>query len=151
MVECIRRFGSERGPAALAAADLGTGRVLLSSSEARRWGPSPTNRRRAGAAKSPRADLLTTLCRFFDNMASIRRCALELGVHENTIRYRLSRIEELTGLCVMHDPDAQLGARLSLLVLMIQGCLVTGESKPAPPAGGEDPRESLKLVGAIAG
>jgi DNA-binding PucR family transcriptional regulator len=73
-----------------------------------------------------RADLLTTLCAFFDNMASIRRCALQLGVHENTIRYRLGRIEELTGLPVTHDPDGQLRARLSLLVLMLQDRLPSG-------------------------
>jgi DNA-binding PucR family transcriptional regulator len=73
-------------------------------------------------------------------MASIRRCALELGVHENTIRYRLARIEELTGLSVTHDPDAQLGARLSLLVLMIQGSL---------GAGMDEGSESLRLVGTI--
>ncbi len=151
VLDCIRRFGSERGPAALAAADLGTGRVFLATSEAeavRAFADATFGGLVGDASKS---DLLTTLCCFFDNMASIRRCALELGVHENTIRYRLARIEELTGLCVTHDPDAQLGARLSLLVLMIQGCLVTGESKPAPPPAGEDPRESLKLVGAIAG
>ena len=72
---------------------------------------------------SSKADLLTTLCSFFDNMASIRRSAASLGLHENTIRYRLSRIEELTGLAVTHDPDAQLRARLSLLVLLLQGRL----------------------------
>ena len=65
--------------------------------------------------------LLATLGCLFDNMGSIRRCALRLGVHENTIRYRLTRIEELTGLSITHDPDAQLGARLALLVLMLQG------------------------------
>jgi PucR-like helix-turn-helix protein len=82
-------------------------------------------------------------------MASIRRCALELGVHENTIRYRLARIEELTGLCVTHDPDAQLGARLSLLVLMTQGRLA-GQEAPGGTTGGQPRRESLKLVGALA-
>ena len=151
VLDCIRRFGSERGPAALTAADLGHGQgVALHLGGRGGEGLRGRHLRRAGGRAS-KSDLLTTLCCFFDNMASIRRCALELDVHENTIRYRLSRIEELTGLCVTHDPDAQLGARLSLLVLMIQGCLVTGESKPAPPAAGEDPRESLKLVGAIAG
>ena len=35
-------------------------------------------------------------------------------------------IEELTGLAVMHDPDAQLRARLSLLVLLLQGRLPGG-------------------------
>jgi GAF domain-containing protein/sugar diacid utilization regulator len=141
VLDCIRRFGSEHGPAALSAADLGTGRVFLATSDAeavRTFADDAFG----GLVRDPsKTDLLTTLRCFFDNMASIRRCALELGVHENTIRYRLARIEELTGLSVTHDPDAQLGARLSLLVLMIQGSLA---------AAGEGQPESLKLVEAFA-
>ena len=57
-------------------------------------------------------------------------------MHENTIRYRLARIEELTGLPVTHDPDAQLRARLSLLVLMLEGRLpAAAEARRAPAAG----------------
>jgi GAF domain-containing protein/sugar diacid utilization regulator len=150
VLDCIRRYGSGRGPAALAASDLGTGRVFLATSDAESVTAFADATFGGLVGDASKSDLLTTLCCFFDNMASIRRCALELGVHENTIRYRLARIEELTGLCVTHDPDAQLGARLSLLVLMIQGCLAPGEPKQAQPAG-EDPLESLKLVGALAG
>ncbi|HXD57961.1 MAG TPA: GAF domain-containing protein [Thermoleophilaceae bacterium] len=141
VLDCIRRFGSEQGPAVLSAADLGTGRVFLATSDAeavRTFADDAFG----GLVRDPsKTDLLTTMRCFFDNMASIRRCALELGVHENTIRYRLARIEELTGLSVTHDPDAQLGARLSLLVLMIQGTLGTGD--------GETARESLRLVGTV--
>src|SRR5919197_859789 len=123
VLDCIRRFGSEQGPAALSAADLGTGRVFLATSDAEAV-RSFADDAFGGMVRDPsKTALLTTLSCFFDNMASIRRCALELNVHENTIRYRLARIEELTGLCVTHDPDAQLGARLSLLVLMTQGRL----------------------------
>ena len=140
VLDCIRRFGSEQGPAALSAADLGTGRVFLATSDAeavRTFADDAFG----GLVRDPsKTDLLATLRCFFDNMASIRRCALELGVHENTIRYRLARIEELTGLSVTHDPDAQLGARLSLLVLMIQGSL---------GAGMDEGSESLRLVGTI--
>jgi DNA-binding PucR family transcriptional regulator len=141
VLECIRRFGSEQGPAALSSTDLGTGRIFLATSDAeavRAFADDTFGELVGDATKS---DLLATLRCFFDNMASIRRCALELGVHENTIRYRLARIEELTGLSVTHDPDAQLGARLSLLVLMIQGTLGTGD--------GETARESLRLVGTV--
>jgi DNA-binding PucR family transcriptional regulator len=140
VLDCIRRFGSEQGPAALSAADLGTGRVFLATSDAeavRTFADDAFG----GLVRDPsKTDLLATLRCFFDKMASIRRCALELGVHENTIRYRLARIEELTGLSVTHDPDAQLGARLSLLVLMIQGSL---------GAGMDEAGESLRLVGTI--
>jgi DNA-binding PucR family transcriptional regulator len=93
-------------------------------------------------------DLLGTLGCFFDSMGSIRRCAERLGVHENTIRYRLARIEELTGLGVTHDPDAALGARLALLVLMLQGRLVTDHfGSQSLPLGDE----RQELAGAFAG
>jgi DNA-binding PucR family transcriptional regulator len=150
VLDCIRRFGSGEGPAALSSSDLGTGRVFLATSDAaavRAFADDTFGELVGDASKS---DLLTTLRCFFDNMASIRRCALELGVHENTIRYRLARIEELTGLCVTHDPDAQLGARLSLLVLMTQGKIAGNEAAQNGSAAGQSRTESLKLVGALA-
>jgi GAF domain-containing protein/sugar diacid utilization regulator len=149
VLECIRRFGSEQGPAALSSADLGTGRIFLATSDAEAVRAFADGTFGELVGDPTKSDLLATLRCFFDNMASIRRCALELGVHENTIRYRLARIEELTGLCVTHDPDAQLGARLSLLVLMTQGRLA-GQDAPGGAPGGQPRRESLKLVGALA-
>lgn len=151
VLHCIRRFGSDRGPAALSAADLGTGRVFLATSDAeavRTFADSTFG----DLVRDPsKKDLLGTLGCFFDNMGSIRRCAVRLGVHENTIRYRLARIEELTGLRVTHDPDAALGARLSLLVLMLQGRLVAedfgGEPQPLDPGS----HEPLTLAGTLAG
>ena len=121
VVECIRRFAPGPGPDVFSATDLGAGRVLLATSDREavcRFAESTFGSLVRDASK---ADLLATLRSFFDNMASIRRCAVRLGVHENTIRYRLARIEELTGMPVTHDPDAQLRARLSMLVLMLQG------------------------------
>ena len=60
-------------------------------------------------------------------------------------------IEELTGMSITHDPDAQLGARLALLVLMLQGKLSAIDAvRDALPPGEEAP-EPLRLVGAIAG
>ena len=151
VLECIRRFGSPRGPAALSSADLGTGRVFLATSDAEAVRAFADDTFGELVADSSKADLLTTLCCFFANMASIRRCAMELGVHENTIRYRLARIEELTGLCVTHDPDAQLGARLSLLVLMTQGKLASSEPRKLDGTDGQPRGEALNLVGALAG
>jgi len=123
VLECIRRFAPGPGPDVFSVADLGAGRVFLATSdrEAIRHFADTTF---GTMVRDPtKADLLATLRSFFDNMASIRRCALCLGVHENTIRYRLTRIEELTGLPVTHDPDAQLRLRLSMLVLMLEGRL----------------------------
>jgi hypothetical protein len=43
------------------------------------------------------ADLVTTLEAFLDCDGSWTRCAARLHVHVNTLRYRIGRIEELTG------------------------------------------------------
>lgn len=133
VVECIRRFSPPDGPQLFTADELGVGSLLLSSSDGDAVSAFAEETVGELVRENSKADLLTTLCSFFDNMGSIRGSAAALGVHENTIRYRLSRIEELTGLAVMHDPDAQLRARLSLLVLLLQGRLPIGLRTPAAP------------------
>ena len=133
VVECIRRFSPEDGPQLFCAEELGVGSLLLSSSDSEAVAKFAEETVGELVREHSKADLLTTLCSFFDNMGSIRGSAAALDVHENTIRYRLSRIEELTGLAVMHDPDAQLRARLSLLVLLLQGRLPSGMRAPAAP------------------
>jgi sugar diacid utilization regulator len=137
VLECIRRFSPEGGPKLFTASELGVGALLLSSSDSEAVASFAEQTVGELLREHSKADLLTTLVSFFDNMGSIRGSAAALDVHENTIRYRLSRIEELTGLAVMHDPDAQLRARLSLLVLLLQGRLPAGMRSPeqriAPP------------------
>lgn len=137
VVECIRRFSPAGGPALFSADELGVGSLLLSSSDGEAVGSFADETVGELVREHSKADLLTTLVSFFDNMGSIRGSAAALDVHENTIRYRLSRIEELTGLAVMHDPDAQLRARLSLLVLLLQGRL---------PGGMRSPRAAIPAV-----
>jgi hypothetical protein len=97
------------------------------------------------------ADLLETLYVFFDCSRSVRRSARVLALHENTIRYRLARIEDLTGLAVSSSSDDQLSVQIALLILRICGeatsrrsgtygtsgaegsSAQTGESQPARP------------------
>ncbi len=43
------------------------------------------------------SDLVHTLEAFLDNSGSWNKCALQLHLHVNTLRYRIRRIEELTG------------------------------------------------------
>ena len=108
----------------LTADDLGPGRLLLASSnraDALRFshdalGALLTN-------DEGTRDLLRTLQVFFDSGRSVRRSALVLGVHENTIRYRLAKIEEATGLAVATSSEDQLSAQLALLVLRLGGAL----------------------------
>jgi sugar diacid utilization regulator len=132
VVECIRRFSPTGGPALFTADELGVGSLLLSSSDGEAMATFAEQTVGELVREHSKADLLTTLCSFFDTLGSIRGSAAALDVHENTIRYRLSRIEELTGLAVMHDPDAQLRARLSLLVLLLQGRLPSSVAVAAP-------------------
>jgi DNA-binding PucR family transcriptional regulator len=50
----------------------------------------------------------------------VQRTAADLGVHENTVRYRLGRIREVTG----RDPaalDTLLSARMAFQVLDLAG------------------------------
>jgi sugar diacid utilization regulator len=146
VVECIRRFSPPDGPALFTADELGVGRLLLSSSDGELVGSFAEDTIGELVDDESKADLLVTLCSFFDSMGSIRRSAECLDVHENTIRYRLSRIEELTGLAVTHDPDAQLRTRLSLLVLLLQGRLPLRAQARALSR-----RPALKVVDAAAG
>jgi DNA-binding PucR family transcriptional regulator len=44
-----------------------------------------------------RAELLATLREFLDCSGSWNACAARMYVHVNTVRYRIRRIEELTG------------------------------------------------------
>ncbi|MBS1879367.1 MAG: GAF domain-containing protein [Actinobacteria bacterium] len=149
VVECVLRFSPPGGPALFTAEELGVGGLLLSTSDSEAMTAFAEQSVGELVRDHSKAELLTTLCSFFDNMGSIRDVATALDVHENTIRYRLSRIEELTGMAVVHDPDAQLCARLSLLVLLLQGRLPVGEASAAaaaPPA-----LDELEVVPAIAG
>ncbi|MET8469005.1 helix-turn-helix domain-containing protein [Streptomyces sp. NPDC006422] len=51
------------------------------------------------------SDLLATLSAFLDASGSWQRCAEQLHIHVNTLRYRLQRVEQLTGhsLTTLHD------------------------------------------------
>ncbi|WP_075296236.1 MULTISPECIES: CdaR family transcriptional regulator [unclassified Pseudonocardia] len=65
--------------------------------------------------ESSGGDLVETLRRYLAAGAQVRAAAKELGVHENTVRYRLGRIEHLTGLDTRRF-DALLAAQLAFQV-----------------------------------
>ncbi len=110
---------------ALGADDLGPGRLFLaaaSTEEALRYADDAL-----GSLTEPDAppELLETLVAYFDEARSIRRSAVRLNVHENTVRHRLTRIEEATGLEVSLESDDQLTAQIALLVLHLRKELPT--------------------------
>ncbi|MBN9098679.1 helix-turn-helix domain-containing protein [Pseudonocardia sp. 73-21] len=65
--------------------------------------------------ESTGGDLVETLRRYLAAGAQVRATAKVLGVHENTVRYRLGRIEHVTGLD-MRRFDALLAAQLAFQV-----------------------------------
>jgi sugar diacid utilization regulator len=122
VMDCIRTLVDVDGPVVLTVTDLGAGRLLLASA-----GREEVDRF-IDDALGPLIDqtvpmlndLLETVRVFFATTRSVRRTARELEVHENTIRYRLGRIEELTGLAIASDPDDQLTAQTALLALRLR-------------------------------
>lgn len=70
---------------------------------------------------------LHTLDLFFDHVGGIRSTAGEAFTHENTVRQRLDRIRELTGLCV-RDRMQRLQLDTALLLLRIRGHEIQGVS-----------------------
>jgi DNA-binding PucR family transcriptional regulator len=63
-----------------------------------------------------------TLLGFARACTNIKRCAADLHIHENTLRYRLRRIKERTG----HDPQTFDG--LLELIYLLE--VVEGEQLP---------------------
>jgi sugar diacid utilization regulator len=130
VLACLRNLSDGSGTRVLTADDLGPGRLLLASADradARRFltdalGPLLVE-------DEGTRELLRTLQVFFGCGRSVRRSATALGVHENTIRYRLARIDEATGLAVATSSEDQLSAQLALLVLRLDNAL---PPEPAP-------------------
>jgi sugar diacid utilization regulator len=117
VARCIDVFGVD---AALSADDLGAARLFLANTDP--VGIEQFARETLGRLLDDDVppELLPTLACFFDQDRSVRQSAAALDVHENTIRYRLGRIEELTGLAVASDSSAQLSAQLAVLILKLQ-------------------------------
>ena len=61
-----------------------------------------------------RSDLVKTLKVYFDAGANASEAADRLFLHRNSMLYRLSRVEKLTGLN-LKDPGARLALQLGLL------------------------------------
>jgi sugar diacid utilization regulator/GAF domain-containing protein len=124
VMRCQHTLCGDNRPRVLTADDLGPGRLFLATADredAERFAHDTL-----GALltdKEGTHDLLLTLQVFFEHGRSVRRSARALAVHENTIRYRLTCIEDRTGVGVAHSSNDQLTAQLALLVLRLEGAL----------------------------
>lgn len=76
-------------------------------------------------------ELMPTLRTFLTEGGQIRGTARQLGVHENTVRYRLARIKEIS----IVDPDrldSMLDLRFCLQILDLVDGLTPSNSRPRP-------------------
>ena len=132
---CLKGFAADSGTRVLAAGDVGPASLLLASSSRTDADRFVQDALGALLQDGPGVeDLLATLRAFFEHGRSVRCSAHALGVHENTVRYRLARIEGMTGLRLCADADHQLTAQLALLVLRLEGRLPDAHAG-APSAG----------------
>lgn len=121
VVQCIDRF-ARSGDRVIAVDDLGPARLFVANSDigsVRRYVHDVL-----GALLIERpgtTDLLRTLQCFFDTGRSVRESAARLGIHENTVRLRMAKVHDLTGLDVAGDANDQLSAQTALLVLRLEG------------------------------
>jgi hypothetical protein len=76
-------------------------------------GPIATLRRLDAAGRS---DYIRSLRAFFDHAGDVPKAAEALLLHPNTLRYRLRRMQELTGLD-LKDPTDRLVTELQLHIL----------------------------------
>jgi sugar diacid utilization regulator len=134
VVLCVDRF-ARPGNRVIAVDDLGPARLFVANSDlaaVRRYTQDVLGALLTDAPGS--ADLLRTLQCFFDTGRSVRESAARLGIHENTVRLRMAKVHDLTGLDVAANASDQLSAQTALLVLRLEGhpALPPFVERPAP-------------------
>jgi len=135
VVRCVERFARSTDRV-VAVDDLGPARLFVANSDVgavRRYVSDVLGGLLDGRPGT--ADLLRTLYTFFDTGRSVRESARRLGIHENTVRLRLAKVHDLTGLEVASDANHQLVAQTALLVIRLEG-------HPAVPPFGELTRDA---------
>ncbi|TWH00924.1 PucR-like helix-turn-helix protein [Nocardioides sp. J9] len=121
VVLCVDRFNGS-GERVIAVDDLGPARLFVANGDlgaVRRYVHDVIGALLDGRPGT--ADLLRTLQSFFDTGRSVRESAARLGIHENTVRLRLAKVHDLTGLDVAANANDQLAAQTALLVLRLEG------------------------------
>jgi GAF domain-containing protein len=111
-----------QGSAVVDAAGLGAYRFIIGASSSRHV--QDFSRRTLGKAiehdRKRNGELIGTLRTYFESRSSVSLAAQVLGVHVHTIQYRLSRLEELTGLS-LRNAEERLTLELALRILDLSG------------------------------
>lgn len=134
VARCVERF-CLHGERLLAVDDLGPARLFVANAreaDVRAYvtevlGPLLDGDR-------SRRVLLETVDCYFLHDRSVRRTARSMSVHENTVRLRLARVGEETGLDVAGNARDQLSVQTALLVLQLTGVLPVKEAAAADAA-----------------
>jgi hypothetical protein len=100
---------SGRAPGGLVVAEDHLATLLLAALAASRLAPLGT------LADGPRARLTETLRAWLDRPGQVQAVAAELGVHPQTVRYRIRQLRELFG-TRLEDPEARFELALALRV-----------------------------------
>lgn len=141
VVTCVDRF-ARSSDRVIAVDDLGPARLFVANGDPERVRRYARDVLGGLLGRAPgSADLLRTLQCFFETGRSVRESAARLGIHENTVRLRLAKVHDLTGLDVASDAQQQLSAQTALLVLRLEG-------HPTMPALGV-PRPDLASVAEV--
>ncbi|WP_033291754.1 helix-turn-helix domain-containing protein [Amycolatopsis jejuensis] len=131
LLDVVQRVG---GPAAATVRDQRGLLVLGQLADLARQHPGVLDgpvRQLAGIDAARGTGYLATLRAYFGLRQDVQRTADRLRVHRNTVRYRLERIRELSGLDVT-DPTTALVAHLQLRLEEVSGTApVSGELKRA--------------------
>jgi sugar diacid utilization regulator len=133
VLRCMREHLADPARTILTAAELGAVRVILATvdrDEAERIAadalgtllekPSPKS-----------AELLSTLDAFVRVGRNVRDCADALGVHPNTVRYRLLGIERRTHLAVATEDNDYMTAQIATVILRLHGRMPAAEGQSA--------------------
>lgn len=118
---CADRYPSESNRV-IASDELGPARLLVANSNepaVRTYVYDTLGELLLNTASN--VELLRTLQAFFENGRGVRETANRLAVHENTVRHRLKKLHDLTGLDVAGNSNDQLSVQTALLVLRLQG------------------------------
>ncbi|WP_344864165.1 helix-turn-helix domain-containing protein [Amycolatopsis ultiminotia] len=129
VMHCLRQLCPD-STRVLSADELGFACVLLPTID--RTGADLQVHRTLGGLLSdePRdRELIHTADVFLRHARNVRDTARALTVHENTVRYRLGRIHDLTGLDLTGSADDQVSCQLALLILRLRGQLPPTEAR----------------------
>ncbi|MBS1894906.1 MAG: GAF domain-containing protein [Actinobacteria bacterium] len=120
VMRCLLRIDADRATV-MTADDLGPGRLFLATAyeaEIDRFVDDALGPLISDNALGPAP--LETLEVFFETGRSVRLTALDLDVHENTVRYRLGRVTKFTNLNVAADAEDQLTVQIALVALRLR-------------------------------